>query len=336
MGEVYATEGAVTARSHTHYAVPMLVWLNGKFIDRDAATVSVFDAGFQHAIGLFETMLARNGSVFRVDEHMQRLANSARELLLSDRLRIEPLADAVNLTVQRNNLREARVRLTVTGGNLNLLQGERRDGSGGAVDPTIVIVAQPPTQYPDHFFERGVLATIADGRVNPLDPMAGHKTLNYWPRIRALQDAAGKRAGEALWFSISNHLASGCVSNIFLVKDGSLLTPIARGEEQRVAAADGEGGGGLVLPAPVLPGITRAVILELAEGMDIACSVRMLDINDLLQADEVFLTNSSWGVLPVVGVEREKIRAGEVGPVTRRMREAWLRLLDGETQASAM
>jgi branched-subunit amino acid aminotransferase/4-amino-4-deoxychorismate lyase len=299
----------------------MLVWLNGKFVERNAAMVSLFDAGFQHGVGLFETMLARNGAVFRAEQHMQRLANSARELLLSERLRIEPLADAASLALQRNNLRDARVRLTVTGGDLNMLQSAGKP----TIDPTIAIVVQPPTQYPDHFFERGVIATIADGRVNPLDPMAGHKTLNYWARIRALQDAAGKRAGEALWFSVTNHLASGCVSNVFLVKDGGLLTPIARGEEDPGS-----------LRAPVLPGITRAAIRELAEGMDFEVLPRMLDINDLLQADEVFLTNSSWGVLPVVGVEREKIRAGEVGPVTRRLREAWLRLVEDETLSAAL
>ena len=86
---------------------------------------------------------------------------------------------------------DARVRLTITGGNLNMLQSEGKP----AVDPTIAIVAQPPTRYPDHFFERGVIATIADTRLSPLDPMAGHKTLNYWPRISALQAAAAKRAG---------------------------------------------------------------------------------------------------------------------------------------------
>jgi branched-subunit amino acid aminotransferase/4-amino-4-deoxychorismate lyase len=304
----------------------MLVWLNGKFIDRDAATISIFDAGFQHAVGLFETMLARNGQAFRVEQHMQRLANSARALLLSDRLRVEPLADAVNLTLQRNNMSEARVRLTITGGNLNTLQAEGRS----VVDPTIVIVAQPPTCYPEHFFERGVLVTIAPGRLSPLDPMAGHKTLNYWPRISALQAAAGKRAGESLWFTVSNHLVGGCVSNVFLVRDGSLITPPARGDAP--GAVDGQP----ALPPCALPGMTRAAISELAESIEVNLTVRVCTVDDLLSADEVFLTNSSWGVLPVVGVEREKIREGAVGPITRQLREAWLTLVDAETAAAGM
>jgi branched-chain amino acid aminotransferase len=297
----------------------MQVWLNGQFIERDQARISAFDAGFQHAVGLFETLAARNGSIFRPEAHLERLAGSARELLLTERLRVDPLIEALQLTLQRNQLREARVRLTISGGDLNLLQSSGQS----QVDPTILIVAQPPTVYPEHFFERGVIVLMASGRENPLHPMAGHKTLNYWPRIRELQLASAKRAGEALWFSVSNHLCGGCVSNVLLIKDDELLTPIARGEEERGA-----------MPSPVLPGVTRAVIHELAESLDLPVHRRMLDINDLLAADEVFLTNSSWGILPVVGVERGKIGDGEVGPLTRQLREGWMRVMDQETQAA--
>ncbi len=294
----------------------MQVWLNGEFVDHDSATVPVFDAGFQHGVGLFETMSARNGRVFRAEAHMHRLIESARELLLSDRLREAPLVEAVNHVVQRNDLDAARVRLTVTGGNLNRLQSKGE----GQVDPAVLIVAQPPTEYPPAFFEDGVTTIIADGRDNPFDPMAGHKTLNYWSRIHALQNAASKKAGEAIRFTVSNHLAGGSVSNIFLVKDGELHTPIARGEEVKQAIA-----------SSVLPGITRAAIIELAESMNIDTVKRLLDINDLLAADEVFLTNSSWGVLPVAGVEREKIADGKVGALTQQLRNAWLELVENET-----
>lgn len=299
----------------------MQVWINGEFIDRDEAVVSIFDAGFQHGVGLFETMSARHGVPFRAHAHMNRLAESAKQLLLSERLRIDPLVEAITHTLHRNKLKEARVRLTLTGGDLNLLQSEGKS----QVDPTIVIVAQPPTNYPPAFFEQGVLVSIADGRDNPFSPMAGHKTLNYWQRIQALQLAGAKRASEALWFSVSNHLVGGCVSNAFLVKDGALLTPIARGEEEQGA-----------VPSSVLPGITRDAILELADQRDIPLEKRMLDINDVLGADEVFLTNSSWGVLPVIGIEREKIGEGHVGDFTRKLRQAWLDLVNQETLAEQM
>lgn len=295
----------------------MHVWINGKLIQQDSANISIFDAGFQHGIGLFETMTARHGKVFRAHAHMNRLAESAKLLLLSDRLRIEPLVEAVNHVVQENNMESARVRLTLTGGNLNQLQnkGEKR------IDPTIIVVAQPPTEYPQEFFDKGVTVMIADGRENPFDPMAGHKTLNYWQRIHALQLATTKQASEALWFSVSNHISSGSVSNIFLVKDNELFTPIARGEEV-------EGS----IPSSTLPGITRSAIIEIAEQMEIKVNKKMLDINNLLSASEVFLTNSSWGVLPVVGMEREKIAGGEVGAISKQMRDALQELIEKETQ----
>ena len=294
----------------------MLVWLNGQFVPPDQAMLSVFDAGLQHGVGLFETMAARGGSVFRAQAHVGRLADSARELLLTDRLHVEPLVEAVAQVAARGDLDNARIRLTLTGGNLNLLQSQGTD----KVDPTILIVAQPATVYPDVYFERGVTVLITDGRQNPFDPMAGHKTLNYWPRIRALQQAASKRAGEALWLSVSNHLASGSVSNVFLVRDETLHTPFARGEEEPGA-----------LPSPVLPGITRAAIIATADQMGIETKKHMLDIEDLLGADEVFLTNSSWGVLSVVGVEQKKIGEGTPGEITKRLRAAWLELVEKET-----
>jgi branched-subunit amino acid aminotransferase/4-amino-4-deoxychorismate lyase len=294
----------------------MDVWINGRFVPRDEALVSVFDAGFQHAVGLFETVAARNGRIFRGGDHMRRLVGSAQEMTLTERLHAEPLVEAMERTVARNGLEQARVRITVTGGDLNPLQAHGRT----VVDPTIVVVAQPPTIYPEQFFGDGVAVTIADERANPLDAAAGHKTLDYWARIRALQAAAVRRAGEAIWLSVTNHLASGSVSNLLLVREGRLLTPIARGEEEAGA-----------LRVPVLPGITRACLLELADAEGLEVERRMLDIDDLLGADELMLTNSSWGVLPVVRVEREEIGAGRPGPVTTRLREAYEALVDRET-----
>ncbi len=292
----------------------MLVWLNGKLIQRDSVLIPAFDAGLQHGIGLFETVAAQHRRVFRAQAHTRRLVESARQLLLSDSLHADPLADALELVVQRNEMDSARVRLTVTGGNLN----QSRDHRQARIDPTILIEAQPPTVYPDAFFERGVMVTIADGRDNPLNPMAGHKTLNYWPRIHALQLAAVKKASEALWFTVDNHVAAGSVSNIFLAIGDVLYTPIARGEDPD-------------RPSCVLPGITREAILQIAERLGIATERRMLDIDRLLDADEVFLTNSSWGVLPVVAVEKSRIGRGHVGEMTSRLRQEWLELVERET-----
>ncbi len=285
------------------------VWINGAFVERSEARVSAFDAGLQHGVGLFETMLFTDGRVHRLDEHLQRLISSSRALGLAQSMRHEPLAQAVLAVAARCELETARIRLTITGGDLNLLESNRESPA----DPMILIVAQPATRYPKEMFEKGVLATIADDRVNPLDRFAGHKTLNYWPRLRALQDAATKGAGESIFLQVTNHVASGAVSNVFAVRNGSLITPLARGEE--------EGG---AIGSPVLPGIARETILELANRAGIGCDRRLVTVEDVLDADEVFLTNSSWGVLPVTRLEAKAIGDGAVGEVTKSLREKWL------------
>ncbi len=298
-----------------------LVHVNGRFVSPDEATLSAFDAAVQHGVGLFETMLAIGPEVrvHRLAEHLERLSHSARELDLLERFDTMALGDLVIETVERSGLvaqgGRARVRLTVTGGDLNLREA---DAKKKAHLPGVVIACHEATNYPPEMFEKGVPVVLADGRVNPLDPLAGHKTIQYWQRLRELQNAHAKGASEALVFQVTNHLAGGCVSNVFLVHDGVLLTPIAHGEEERGAIA-----------SPVLPGITRRAIIEHAREMGIGVDRRLLTYDDLCSADEVFLTNSSWGVLPVIALERETIGGGRVGELTRSFRERWL----GELQS---
>lgn len=297
----------------------MDVFLNGRIVSPDQAMIRSNDAGFLHGVGLFETMAAVNGKVFRLKQHLERLAVSARELGLSPRLETEPLGEAVNRTLEHNSVDAARVRLTITAGPL-ATPGAAQASTGTPAEPTVLIAPTEPTVYDPKYFEQGIMALIAPPAANPFDQTAGHKTLNYWPRLRTLRQAAAAGAGEAIWLSVTNHLASGAVSNIFLVKDGELLTPIARGEEEPGA-----------LGAPVLPGITRAVVMELAEGMGLSVNRRMLSVEDLLDADEVFLTNSSWHVLPVTQVEKKPIADGTVGELTGQLREKLLATIDSET-----
>lgn len=294
----------------------MDIYLNGNMAGEQAAHIRHDDAGLQHGVGLFETMAACHGRAFRLDEHLQRLLASAAELGLGQSLDIDQLRRAVQTTLAHNQLDEARLRLTVTGGSLSLLRNEPEADH----QPTILAVATDPIACDEEYFKKGVTVQIAPQAANPFEPTAGHKTLAYWGRLRLLRQAASVGAAEAILLNISNHLASGCVSNLFLVKRNNLLTPIARGEEVRGA-----------LPAPVLPGITRDVVVELAQVRDIAVEKRMLTIDDLLDADEVFLTNSSWQLLPVTAVEKKTIGDGEVGPVSTDLRSGLLELIESET-----
>jgi len=275
------------------------VWVNGSFVDDGSAIISVFDAGFQHGVGLFETMHARNGVVFRGTQHMERLAESAKCLRLTERLQIEPLVEALQMCLSENGLEQARLRLTLTGGNLNLL-----NQADGSADPTIVI----------H------------------DLMAGHKTLNYWSRLLNLQLSAAQKCGESLWLTPSAHIVGGCVSNVFIIHNDTLVTPYARGEE----TVDDD-------PSAVLPGITRNVVFSLAAKMELQVELSQLSLNEFLDADEAFLTNSSWGVLPVVGVaatvqnedlastELQQVGDGDVGRWTMDLRNAYWDLVEEET-----
>jgi branched-subunit amino acid aminotransferase/4-amino-4-deoxychorismate lyase len=308
----------------------MKVWINGAFVEDTEATMSVFDAGIQHGVGLFETMIARNGHVFRAMDHMNRLANSCAALRLTEKLHVEPLVEALQLTLEANEQTEARIRITITGGDLNMLQ---QTGAGGS-DPTIIIQSQPPTNYPDGFYKNGTLVSLASGRVNPFAFTAGHKTLDYWGNLLNLQMSAMQKCGEALWLTPSAHVASGCVSNVFGVKDGTMFTPIARGEE----GPDDE-------PSAVLPGITRKVLIQIADDLGVGTNKKQVAFDELLDADEVFLTNSSWGVLPVVGVrasvqteegantQDQPICDGVVGGLTKQLHLSYQDTVQRETRA---
>jgi branched-subunit amino acid aminotransferase/4-amino-4-deoxychorismate lyase len=303
-------DGAPTTPGRSEESAQSTVWLNGAFTTFAEARISAFDAGFQHGVGLFETIGASGGTPRMLEAHLDRLATSARELGLSSRLRVDPLADAVESTLARSGLGEARIRVTVSGGDLNMLS---RTGAKPG-DPTILIAVQPATPYPAALFERGARVRIADSRLNPLDAFEAHKTLHYWPRLAALQEALSHRCDEALWLSVTNHLCGGSVSSLVVMRDGKVLAPIARGEEP-------SGG----LRSPVLPGVTRAAVLRWAEEDGLEVERRMLSIEDLLKADEACLTNSGWGVLPLVAVEAAEIGGGHPGERTLGWRARWLR-----------
>lgn len=300
----------------------MKIYLNGQIVPAENAQVSVEDAGLQHAVGLFETMSAHHGRVFRLGDHLARLKRSAAELGLAAEMDTAPLADAVHQALQANDLQDARLRLTVTAGTLSMLRQE--DGQAMKVRQTVAVVPSPPTVFDPAYFERGVTVSVYGQGANPFDVTAGHKTLSYWPRLRSLRQAAALGCSETLWLNVTNHLASGAVSNVFLVKDGRLLTPISHGEEAEEA-----------LPAPVLPGTTRGVVIEQAQRLGIETERRMLSVEELLNADEVFLTNANWRVLPVTAVEKKPIGEGKPGPVTAQLRQAVMDTIEAETSSES-
>lgn len=276
------------------------VYLSGRLVPSEEATVSVFDAGFSHGAGLFETLRAYNGRIMSLVDHIERLNHSASALEIPVALDVEQIRDAADQLMEANDLREARLRLTVTPGNVP------RPGEDPSEDraPTVLLVAEQVRPYPKELYNTGMRVCICPYRQNPHDPLAGHKTLGYLPRLLAMKDAAAKRCHEALWFTTDNRLAEGSVSNAFIVRDGGLITPPTN--------------------TPVLPGTVRKSILGLAAANGISVNEAAINIEELLAANEVFLTGSVLEVMPVVAIERHAVGSGAPGELTMQLAE-WYR-----------
>ncbi|MFT3786454.1 MAG: aminotransferase class IV [Tepidisphaeraceae bacterium] len=218
------------------------------------------------------------------------------------------IADAIDDLLELNELTDARLRFTVTRGAI--------DTESGQTVPTLLLTATKLEPYPAALYERGMTASVIDRyRANPLDIQAGHKTLDYLSRFAALRNAQQRGASEALWFNVSNHLQSGSISNVFLVKAGKLLTPPTNDDLANDTIRTRT-------PYPrsnALPGITRGAVLDAAKAESIEAVVGPLTLDDLLNADEVFVTNSIMRVMPVVRIERRPVGDEKPGPITRRL-----------------
>lgn len=270
-----------------------VVYLNGNFVETADASVDVYDGGFLHGAGLFETMRAEHGRIFRLGAHIDRLRHSADELLSPIASEVLPSAEVLADLLERNGLREARVRLTVTAGSMH------SDAGSDGPRWTVCVTAAALRAYPREFYEGGVPTVICKHKVSPSDPLGGHKSTNYLGRLIGLRQAQHARCIEAIWFTTGHSLAEASISNVFLVSKDVLRTP--------------------ALDTPVLPGIARGVVLEIARAQGIETVEGPLVIGDLLEADEVLLTNSIMQVLPVIRVERHDVGSGRVGPMARKL-----------------
>ncbi|HMB95988.1 MAG TPA: aminotransferase class IV [Tepidisphaeraceae bacterium] len=295
------------------------VWINGNFIDESQASISIRDAGLLHAAGVFTTMRSYSGKVFRLDQHLKRLRDSCEALFIPLTYKDDALTSAVAEILSRNHISDGRLRLSVTRG-----QAINDPIHGLRLEPNIFLTAAELEPYPADFYQRGMTVILLDEqKLNPYDIQAGHKTLNYFSRLAALREANRRGAGEALWFNVHNYLQSGSISNVFVVKAGKLLTPPTPQEMLEPAVRD-------ATPYPksaVLPGITRAAIIELAREAKIEINPTAIDVNLLLDADEIFLSNSIMQIMPVCRIERRAIGNDQPGPITLDLSQRLTKLI---------
>jgi len=274
-----------------------VAWLNGDFVSAAEARINIFDGGFLHGAGLFETMRAEHGCVFRIASHLRRLCASYEKILRPMTVDSLPSHAQFQELLNRNELETARVRLTVTAGSMK----EADSNQGGAL--TICATAAPLAAYPQCLFDEGVHVIVCPFRQGVDDPLAGHKTTAYLSRLLGLREAAKVPCMEAVWFTTRNELAEGSISNIFVVRNGVLRTP--------------------PLTTPVVPGIARSVVLESAAELGIETQESPLHIGDLLDAEECLLTNAIMQVMPVIRVERRDIGGGKVGNMAKKLLDAY-------------
>src|SRR5947207_9290763 len=273
----------------------MKVYLDGKFCDEKDAKVSVFDHGLLYGDGIFEGIRAYNGRVFKLKEHIDRLFCSAKALLLTIPLSHEEMTQAVVATCRENQIRDGYIRLVVTRGVGGLGLNPNR-----CKHPSVIIIADKIQLYPVEMYERGLdIITVPTVRNlhSALNPAI--KSLNYLNNILAKIEANNAGCEEAILLNAEGFVSECTGDNIFIVKNGKLMTP--------------------PLSAGALYGITRQVVMELAEESGISVSEPNLTRYDMFVADECFLTGTGAEIVPVVKIDGRVIGTGKPGLLTKKL-----------------
>lgn len=273
----------------------VLVYVDGKLVPKNEATVSVFDHGFLYGDGVFEGIRVYEGNVFRLREHIDRLYESAKTIALDIPMTREEMIRATLETVAANQKKDAYIRLVVSRG-----AGDLGIDPAKCRRPTIVIISDSITLYPQELYENGASLVTASVRRIPMESLDPRiKSLNYLNNILAKIEAKKAGALEAIMLNHHGQVAECTADNLFMIKQGTVKTPD--------------------LMQGALAGITRGAVLDLARKAGIPCCETVLALHDLYNADECFLTGTGAEIVPVISIDGRRIGDGKPGPVTRRL-----------------
>lgn len=275
----------------------MKIYLDGEFYDKENAKISVFDHGLLYGDGIFEGIRFYRGKVFRLEEHIARLYDSAKAICLKIPLNAEEMTEAVLETIRQNELQDGYVRLVVTRGPGDL-------GLNPLLCPkaTVIVIAAKITLYPEEHYKNGLsVVTCATRRIphGALSPMV--KSLNYLNNVLAKIEAQQSNAGEGLMLNEQGYVAECTGDNIFTVKNGKLFTP--------------------PISSGALAGITREVVFEIAAELGLSLTEPNMTRYDIYTADECFLTGTAAEVIPAVKLDTRVIGDGKPGPITLKFIE---------------
>lgn len=277
----------------------MKIFLNDRFVDKEAALISVFDHGFMYGDGVFETLVSYNGKVFKAGEHMDRLFRSADMLMISISMTKDELIGLLGEAIRVNNLTNAYLRVSITRG-----VGEIGLSPSLCAKPTFVIYSHERRPQPDIFYDKGVavaLVSVTRNSRTALNPLI--KTTSFLNNILAKIEAQKLSAFEGIMLNQDGFLAEGTISNVFFIREGVLFTPS--------------------LETGILDGITREVVIEIAGSRNLNVREGLYLPEDLHKAAEIFLTSTSMEIVPVVSVAGRPVGSGLPGPVTRDLARAY-------------
>ena len=290
---------ASTTSEESEHPVSLQIYIDGQFYNKEDAKISVFDHCLLYGDGVFEGIRVYEGCVFRLSEHLERLFDSARYIMLDIPLDIEGMTQALAETVRRNNIRNGYIRLVVTRGvgNLGLAPWL-------CAKATVIIIADSITLYPKEYYENGlVLVTVPTMRNRVESLNARVKSCNYLNNILAKIEAHNSGCIEALMLDQNGFVVECTGDNVFVIKGGKIRTPPAY--------------------LGALEGITRNAIMELAREKGYSMVEEPFTRYDLFTADEVFLTGTAAEAIPVVEIDKRKIGSGKPGPITLELIDAF-------------
>ena len=268
------------------------IYIDGVFYPENEAKISVFDHGLLYGDGIFEGIRFYNGRVFKLEEHIVRLYDSARALLLTIPLSKAEMTEATLESCRQNALRDGYIRLVVTRG-----VGDLGLNPKNCPRATVIIIAASIKLYPEELYHKGLtVVTCATRRMAPGALSPAVKSLNYLNNIMAKIEAGN--AGEGLMLNEQGYVAEATGDNVFIVKNGRIITP--------------------PVSAGALCGITRNVVLEIAQEFGTPVTETNLTRYDLFTADEFFLTVTAAEIIPVVTLDERPIGTGIPGPVTAK------------------
>lgn len=271
------------------------VWIDGALVDAADAKVGVYDHGLLYGDGVFEGIRIYNGRVFEQEAHLKRLYESAKSIRLTIPYISQQLVDAIHQTRQANDLTDCYIRLVVTRGI-----GALGISPARCKTPSVFIITDMLELYPQEFYQKGmavIVSSITRTSANMLPPRV--KSLNYLNNILAKIEAIDANVPEAIMLNAQGNVAEATADNIFVIKDGVVMTP---------PASDG-----------ALEGITRGVVIKLCQRMNVPIVEKTLQRHDLYIADEMFLSGTGAELIPVTKVDGRTVHEGLVGPLTQKL-----------------